>query len=131
MYPSGPRSGITASRSGPTGRRVADRAVVTYACREGFDYNERRCHCRGEGWEDFVTTIWSSLRIAVFTATMAIAGISSTRAQEMNALKELAAAANKEGTVTLSWSGSTFGGIQGAARFQAGLNKAFGTNIRV
>ncbi len=53
-------------------------------------------------------------------------------AQEMNAaLKELAAAANKEGTLTLSWSGSTFAGIQGAARYQAALNKAFGTNIKV
>jgi len=47
------------------------------------------------------------------------------------ALKELAAAANKEGTLTLSWSGSTFAGIQGAARYQAAINKMFGTNIRV
>jgi hypothetical protein len=36
------------------------------------------------------------------------------------ALKDLAAAANKEGSLTLSWSGSTFAGIQGAARYQAG-----------
>jgi len=47
------------------------------------------------------------------------------------ALKELAAAANREGTLTLSWSGSTFAGIQGAARFQTAMNKLFGTNIRV
>jgi len=47
------------------------------------------------------------------------------------ALKELAAAANREGTLTLSWSGSTFAGIQGAARFQTAMNKLFGTSIRV
>src|SRR4051794_9959413 len=59
-------------------------------------------------------------------------GTTHARAEEMNAaLKELAAAANKEGTLTLSWSGSTFAGIQGAARFQAAMNKQFGTNIRV
>ena len=53
-------------------------------------------------------------------------------AQEMNpALKELAAAADKEGSVTLSWSQSTLAGIQGAARFQAAMNKAFGTNIKI
>ena len=48
-----------------------------------------------------------------------------------SALKELAAAASKEGTLTLSWSNSTFAGIQGAARLQAAMNKAFGTNIKV
>ena len=63
---------------------------------------------------------------------LAIAGCVSVRAQEMNpALKELAAAANREGTLTLSWSQSSLGGSQGAARFQAAMNKAFGTNIRI
>lgn len=46
-------------------------------------------------------------------------------------LKALAAAANKEGTLNLSWSQSTLGGSQGAARFQAAMNKMFGTKIRV
>ena len=55
-----------------------------------------------------------------------------TRAQGLDpALKELAAAAAQESTVTLSWSQSTLGGSQGAARFQAAMNKAFGTSIRV
>jgi iron(III) transport system substrate-binding protein len=59
-------------------------------------------------------------------------GAPTARAEEMNvALKELAAAAGREGTVTLSWSQSTLGGSQGAARFQAAINKAFGTNIHV
>ena len=53
-------------------------------------------------------------------------------AQEMSpALKELAAAAGREGAVTLSWSQTTLGGSQGAARMQAALNKMFGTNIRI
>ena len=65
-------------------------------------------------------------------AVVAFAACSAAPAQEINpALKELAAAANREGTLTLSWSGSTFAGIQGAARFQAAMNKHFGTNIRI
>jgi ABC-type Fe3+ transport system substrate-binding protein len=67
----------------------------------------------------------------VLTVAMLL-GAGAAGAQEMNApLKELAAAANREGTVTLSWSQSTLGGSQGAARFQAAMNKAFGTNIRI
>src|ERR1700719_3921880 len=63
---------------------------------------------------------------------MATAGSVGARAQDITpALKELAAAANQEGVVTLSWSQSTLGGSQGAARFQAAMNKAFGTNIRI
>jgi iron(III) transport system substrate-binding protein len=46
-------------------------------------------------------------------------------------MKELIAAANKEGSVTLSWSQSTLAGSQGAARFQTAINKAYGTNIRI
>jgi iron(III) transport system substrate-binding protein len=74
----------------------------------------------------------SSLSKITLTATTILLGCAASSAQEMNAaLKELAAAANKEGTLTLSWSGSTFAGVQGAARFQAAMNKAFGTSIRV
>ena len=54
------------------------------------------------------------LSAIVFASTVALAGGAS--AQEINApLKELAAAANREGTLTLSWSGTSLGGIQGAA----------------
>jgi ABC-type Fe3+ transport system substrate-binding protein len=76
-------------------------------------------------------TIALLFRIGLAAAFMMAGGGAST-AQEINAaLKELAAAANKEGIVTLSWSGSTFAGIQGAARYQAAMNRMFGTNIRV
>src|SRR5215475_6864846 len=70
--------------------------------------------------------------LSVLSAALAFLPCAPAPAQEINAaLKELAGAANREGTLTLSWSGSTFAGIQGAARYQAALNKHFGTNIRV
>ena len=73
--------------------------------------------------------------LAQRTAVVAVligVGASSASAQSVNpALKELAAAANREGTLTLSWSQSTLLGIQGAARFQAAMNKLYGTNIRI
>jgi iron(III) transport system substrate-binding protein len=47
------------------------------------------------------------------------------------ALKDLIAAANNEGALTLSWSPSTYDGAQGAARFQAAMNKMFGSNVRI
>ncbi len=76
------------------------------------------------------------MRSSLFTiALLALAATLSApvaRAEDISpALKALAAAANQEGSVTLSWSQSTLGGSQGAARFQAAMNKAFGTNIRI
>jgi ABC-type Fe3+ transport system substrate-binding protein len=84
------------------------------------------------GWENNVPIGHLSLSKIALSVVMLAAAYTPSSAQEMNtALKELAAAANKEGTLTLSWSGSTLAGVQGAARFQAAMNKAFGTNIRV
>ena len=65
-------------------------------------------------------------------ALVAALACAPAHAQDINpALKELAAAASQEGTVTLSWSQATLGGSQGAARITAAMNKAFGTNIRL
>jgi len=47
------------------------------------------------------------------------------------AVKELAAAAAKEGEMTVSWSSSTMGGAKGAKAFEAGMNKMFGINIKI
>jgi ABC-type Fe3+ transport system substrate-binding protein len=67
----------------------------------------------------------------VLAATM-LAAVRAPLAQEMNAaLKELAAAATKEGALTLGWSPATLGGPQGAARYQAAMNKAFGSNVHI
>jgi hypothetical protein len=46
-------------------------------------------------------------------------------------LKALAAAADKEGVLNLSWSQSTLGGTQGAALLQNGVNAMFGTHIHI
>src|SRR5262245_7277088 len=71
-------------------------------------------------------------RLCLLVLASALSCATSVSAQEMNAaLKELAAAANREGTLTLSWSQSTLAGIQGAARFQAAMNRRYGTNIRI
>lgn len=74
----------------------------------------------------------SRLAGAALAAALMLAGSATASAQEINAaLKELAAAANKEGSLNLSWSQSTLAGTQGAALFQAAINKMFGTNIRI
>ena len=72
------------------------------------------------GWVAYVT-----VAALMLTAT-------SARAAEMNPeLKKLAAAADKEGGVNLSWSQSTLGGSQGAALIQTAMNKMFGTRVRL
>jgi ABC-type Fe3+ transport system substrate-binding protein len=104
---------------------------VHSAALDCLDYNARQLTTRHQPEVNVPRSIVrSSLTGIAIAAVMAIG--TPAPAQEMNTtLKELAAAANKEGSLTLSWSGSTFGGIQGAARFQAAMNKLYGTNIRV
>jgi ABC-type Fe3+ transport system substrate-binding protein len=63
--------------------------------------------------------------------TLLIMFCAGGRAEISPALKELVAAASKEGTLTLSWSQSTLAGSQGAARYQAAINRMFGSNIRI
>jgi iron(III) transport system substrate-binding protein len=79
-----------------------------------------------------VQVITFQSRLSGLAIVIAMTFCGSARAQNINpALKELAAAANREGTLTLSWSGTSLGGIQGAARYQAAMNRMFGTNIRI
>src|SRR5262245_22058240 len=79
-----------------------------------------------------VLSLKSFLSRAALAAAFLLTLFTAVPAQDINpALKELAAAANREGALTLSWSGSTLSGIQGAARYQAAINKYFGTNIRI
>jgi len=47
------------------------------------------------------------------------------------AAKQLAADAQKEGELVVSWSSSTLGGAKGAGVFQDGINKLFGINIKM
>jgi iron(III) transport system substrate-binding protein len=56
----------------------------------------------------------------------------AARAEDTNpALKGLVAAADKEGALTLTWSPSTYDGVRGAARFQAAMNKMFGSKVQI
>jgi iron(III) transport system substrate-binding protein len=69
---------------------------------------------------------------AVFAAFFVAQAVLPAAAQELRGpIKDLAAAANKEGTLTLSWSQATLGGSQGAEQIQAAMNKMFGTNIHI
>jgi hypothetical protein len=72
-----------------------------------------------------------SMRRFSLAMTLLMIVCAGARAEISPALKELAAAASKEGTLTLSWSQSTLAGSQGAARFQAAINRMFGSNIRI
>lgn len=66
---------------------------------------------------------------AVFIGATYPAG---AQAPERNAaLKGLIADAEKEGTLTLSWSNSTLAGVEGAARAETEMNKLFGTKIKI
>ena len=63
---------------------------------------------------------------------LVVLACAAAQAQEVTpALKDLVAAANSESALTLSWSPSTYDGAQGAARFQAAMNKMFGSNVRI
>jgi ABC-type Fe3+ transport system substrate-binding protein len=67
-----------------------------------------------------------------FAALLMAQAVLPAAAQELRGpIKDLAAAANKEGTLTLSWSQATLGGSQGAEKIQAAMNEMFGTNIHI
>jgi hypothetical protein len=63
------------------------------------------------------------------TALLAI--VAPARAEMSPALQRLVAAAAKEGEITLVWSPSTLGGTAGAQQFEAGINRMFGTKLRI
>lgn len=69
---------------------------------------------------------------AFLSALIVVLASLPAAAQELRgSIKDLAAAANKEGTLTLSWSQASLGGSQGAARIEAAMNKMFGTHIHI
>lgn len=47
------------------------------------------------------------------------------------AMKALASAADKEGELLLTWSSDSLGGADGASRFEAAINKAYGTHLHI
>lgn len=65
-------------------------------------------------------------------AALLIALGAAAQAQDMTpALKNLIAAANQEGALTLSWSPANYDGARGAARFQSAMNKLFGSTVQI
>lgn len=70
--------------------------------------------------------------VLTVAAVVLVLKCAATWAQAPNpALHALVAAADKEGTLTLSWSTSTYDGAPGAARFEAAMNKMFGSHVRI
>ncbi|HEV8016916.1 MAG TPA: hypothetical protein VGP48_15360 [Stellaceae bacterium] len=71
---------------------------------------------------------------AVFGAIMAAlacAHSASAQSAPTAEMKALAAAADKEGTILLTWSSDSLGGAEGAQKFEAAINQAYGTHLQV
>ena len=62
---------------------------------------------------------------------LTFAGSALAQSTMSPALKQLAVAADKEGTLLLTWSAGTMGGAAGAKVFEDSINKAYGTKIRI
>lgn len=76
----------------------------------------------------------TSLTAAVVVFAFAVVHAGVSRAQTANmtpALKELAAAADKEGELLVKWGAGSFGGARGATLLAKKINQAYGTKIRI
>jgi ABC-type Fe3+ transport system substrate-binding protein len=70
--------------------------------------------------------------VAALAATVLWSNAGAAQTATMTpVLKELAAAADKEGSVTFQSSTSTWGGAEGAKRLADAINKAYGTHLTV
>jgi ABC-type Fe3+ transport system substrate-binding protein len=85
------------------------------------------------GRETMIAILSKTARSAACAAAVACLGLMApASAQPFNdKLKQLAQEAAKEGSLNLTWSQSTLGGVQGAERFQAAINKAFGIKLDI
>jgi iron(III) transport system substrate-binding protein len=72
--------------------------------------------------------ITAGLTVGLILVGLASPGMSAEPSQP---LKDVIAAANKEGALKLSWGTNSFGGAEGARRFEQAINARFGTNIRI
>jgi len=75
----------------------------------------------------FKTAIVAAFAGAVFGAGAAVA----QEAQMTPAMKELVAAANKEGQLIVTWSSNTLGGPSGAKLFEQRMAKLYGSKVRI
>ncbi|HEX4195792.1 MAG TPA: extracellular solute-binding protein [Stellaceae bacterium] len=69
-------------------------------------------------------TVVAAVALATFVAGMAFA------AEPSAAVKELAAAADKEGSLSIMWGEGTLGGLEGLQHFQDQINAAYGTHLK-
>src|SRR5579862_462311 len=70
-------------------------------------------------------------RIFLIAAAVVTLVAAPARAELSPALQQVVAAAKSEGKLSLIWSATTLGGAAGAKRFEDGINKMFGTDIRI
>ena len=69
--------------------------------------------------------------LGALSVALALAPGAGAQAQETEAMKALAAAADKEGTILLTWSSDSVGGAEGAQRYEAAINRAYGTHLHI
>lgn len=72
-----------------------------------------------------------TLGVAALLALATMMSASPAGAQFSPEMQKVIAAAKAEGQLSLIWSATTLGGSAGAKRFEDGINKMFGTSIRI
>ncbi len=71
------------------------------------------------------------MRALLLGAALAVVASAASATQPTQAARDLAALAEKEGEMNVMWSSGTLGGPKGAEAFQDGINKMFGTHIKI
>lgn len=75
---------------------------------------------------------WAKIAaLAAISGALALAQGARAQTAETEPMKALAAAADKEGAIVLTWSSDTLGGAEGAQKFEAAINKAYGTHLHI
>ncbi|HVA15024.1 MAG TPA: hypothetical protein VNF99_17390, partial [Stellaceae bacterium] len=69
--------------------------------------------------------------LSAVTAALAVAHTAQAQTAPTAEMKALAAAADKEGEILLTWSSDSLGGATGAKEFEAAINRAYGTHIHI
>lgn len=69
--------------------------------------------------------------LGAWVAVLALAQNAQAQTAETAEMKALAAAADKEGTILLTWSSDSLGGAEGAQRFETAINQAYGTHLHI
>src|SRR6185312_11796492 len=117
--------GRASSRRWPRARRSSNGAGPRKGCGCWSTRRKRSARCRrtkktGREMRGFI----------ILLACLLAAG-AARAAERTPALQKLVEDAAKQGEIDLVWSQSTLGGTRGAAAFEAGLNKMFGTKLRI